>query len=232
MTVPLAATNAILERGTIQLPCARCRRNVTPDPRFPGFVGRARGRLVMSEIWKPVVGFEGRYEVSDLGRVRSLDRFEVYTRRDQYSGRDLVITRKHRGRLLRPGPRQSGHLSVLLGREEGSRSVHSLVLEAFVGPCPEGHECCHDNDVPDDNRLGNLSWGTRSKNLLDAVRNGKKAIGDDWHRSKLRAADIPTIRKELLTGEWGVIRRLADQYGVSGSTIRQVRDRKAWKHIA
>jgi hypothetical protein len=126
----------------------------------------------MSDIerWLPVVGFEGEYEVSDLGRVRSLDRTARYVRRDQYSGRDLEIFRSHKGRILRPGKKQSGHVSVVLGRTEaggaGSKDVHVLVLEAFVGRRPQGHECCHENDVADDNRLENLSWGTRSKNLF------------------------------------------------------------------
>lgn len=116
------------------------------------------------ERWLPVVGYEGLYEVSDQGRVRSLDRESV----------NASATYTRRGRMLRPTTKDSGHLYVSLWNN-GSRikaKVHRLVLEAFVGPCPPGHECCHWNDVPYDNRLGNLRWGTSTDNKFDAVRNG------------------------------------------------------------
>lgn len=127
----------------------------------------------MTERWLPVVGFEGLYEVSDMGRVRSLDRVLPYERVDQYSGRVLQIDRRRRGQLLQPGRKPSGHVSVALGRGQ-SRDVHVLVLEAFVGPCPEGKEALHGNDVGNDNRLANLRWGTRSENVFDAIRNGRR----------------------------------------------------------
>jgi hypothetical protein len=55
--------------------------------------------------------------------------------------------------------------------------VHVLVLTAFVGPCPDGNEALHFNDIPDDNRLSNLRWGTRSQNNHDAIRNGHRTYG-------------------------------------------------------
>lgn len=127
----------------------------------------------MTERWLPVVGFEAMYEVSDLGQVRSLDRILPYERTDQYSGRILSVQRKRKGQLLRPGRKSSGHLSVALGRGR-SVDVHILVLTAFVGRCPDGYEALHDNDIPSDNRLANLRWGTRSENLHDAIRNGRR----------------------------------------------------------
>lgn len=194
----------------------------------------------MTENWKPVVGFEGKYEVSDLGRVRSTDRTETYVRRDQYSGLDITVIRRHKGRILRPGPSISGHLSVVLGRNN-TRSVHVLVLEAFKGPCPEGCECCHDNDVPNDNRLCNLDWGTRSKNLLDAVRNGKKAIGCDVHFSKLSLEDATAIKLRVGNRPKGGARGgkknmesfgiIAAEYGVSETAVRLIVRGKTWKHI-
>jgi hypothetical protein len=115
-------------------------------------------------IWLPVVGYEGKYEVSDDGRVRSLDRL-ARIRGGAYrpvSGRELKIQ-------FRP-PR--GYPVVTLGHSD-KFYVHTLMLTAFVGPCPEGMEALHENDVADDNRWpGNLRWGTRSENKLDAVRNG------------------------------------------------------------
>lgn len=110
----------------------------------------------MTEEWRPVVGFEGLYEVSDQGRVRSAPR------------------PKTRGGLLRPGGHRSGHLHVVLSRAGRvcTRQVHRLVLEAFTGPCPEGQECRHLNGDPADNRHVNLCWGTRSENVQDMIRHG------------------------------------------------------------
>lgn len=179
------------------------------------------------ERWLPVVGFEGSYEVSDLGRVRSLDRLCPYERVDQYSGRVIKVHRRRRGQLLRPGRKSSGHLSVALGRG-GSRDVHRLVLEAFVGPCPDGQEALHEDDNPDRNCLTNLRWGTRSENLKDAIRNGKKPIGERVWSAKLRDVDIPVIRRRLATERANTI---AADFRVSETAIRQVRDGRAWRNF-
>lgn len=110
------------------------------------------------EIWKDIPGYEGRYQVSDEGRVRSLPH------RVRLVVRGKETTRLFPGRLLRPGPQQSGHLSVAIGKGN-SRQVHQLVLEAFVGPRPAGCEVLHLNHNPADNRLENLRYGTRSENM-------------------------------------------------------------------
>jgi hypothetical protein len=178
-------------------------------------------------IWMPVVGFEGSYEVSDTGLVRSLDRISVYTRRDHYSGRILEISRHHRGRLLAPAPSLSGHLSVALGRGN-TKAVHLIVLEAFVGPCPEGCECLHRNNRPDDNRLENLRWGTRSENIVDAIEHGAMPRGSRKWNAKLSERQIPLIREMMPASSYAQIGRI---FGVSEATIRQVRDRRTWRHV-
>lgn len=125
-----------------------------------------------NEEWRPVVGWEGRYEVSDHGRVRSLDR-EVYLSPGK--------TRRRKGRVLKPGTVRGTHEYVNLmtstpgspGSPRKTRYVHQLVLEAFVGPCPEGMQVCHWNDDGLDNRLVNLRYGTASANRVDRIRNGR-----------------------------------------------------------
>jgi hypothetical protein len=119
------------------------------------------------ETWKPVVGFEGLYEVSDRGRVRSLDR--VYP---QLSRKGKGHKHTHKGRILRPAPASHGYLTVVLGRGN-TRTVHSLVAEAFIGPCPEGQEILHKDQTRLNSRLSNLRYGTRTENILDAVRSGQ-----------------------------------------------------------
>lgn len=116
---------------------------------------------MIAERWLPVVGFEGLYEVSDLGRVRSLGRVDA-------------LGRSYPPLILAQEVKTNGRHRVKLcdaGRQE-RRQVHRLVLEAFVGQCPDGLEACHWNDDPHDNRLSNLRWDTKGANSRDAVRNG------------------------------------------------------------
>lgn len=112
------------------------------------------------ERWRPVLGYEGLYEVSDRGNVRSLTRRLSNGR--LWRGRPVALIRRAK----------SGHMFVNLNMPRKFRAVHALVLEAFVGPRPAGMHGLHWNDVPNDNRLENLRWGTPSENKYDEVRNG------------------------------------------------------------
>lgn len=122
------------------------------------------------ETWKPVVGWEGLYEVSDHGRVRSLDRMVTET-----SG----LVRKSAGRVLKPGKVRGKHLYVNLcplNSGTGERScvyVHRLVAEAFIGPIPDGMFVLHWDDDPSNNRVENLRIGTITDNSADSIRNGR-----------------------------------------------------------
>lgn len=120
----------------------------------------------IGEEWRAIPGFEGRYEISDQGRVRSLDRI---VRRFQYG---KWADQPVRGRLLKQSRAKSGHMVLMLGRRSGIVLVHRLVLEAFSGPPPPGCECCHNNGDSTDNRIKNLRWDTRSGNNFDRVRHG------------------------------------------------------------
>lgn len=119
----------------------------------------------MSELWVPVVGYEGLYEVSDLGRVRGLDRVHD-------NGRGHL--RRLRGRVLKTTALPSGHLYIALCREGVARTarVHRVVLEGFVGPCPSGMQGCHWDGDPTNNTVSNLRWDTPKANQQDAIRHG------------------------------------------------------------
>lgn len=120
----------------------------------------------MTELWRPVEGSDGRYEVSSLGRVRS-------------NGWTLITshgrTRRIPARVLSGKPNHSGgYAQVNLRMPEGVQHVHvhHLVLTAFVGPRPEGAYGCHNNGDPTDNRVENLRWDTPSGNRIDRVLHG------------------------------------------------------------
>lgn len=107
-------------------------------------------------MWRDVPGLDF-YQVSKTGEVRRLAHTDSIGR--HLAAKTLAGTVNPQGYVI--------HL--IKGRQ---RRAHHLVLEAFVGPRPEGLECLHDNDDPADNRLENLRWGTRRENTLDKVRNG------------------------------------------------------------
>lgn len=119
------------------------------------------------EKWLPVVGFEGLYEVSDQGRVKSLDR--EYTNALGHRHRVVGQIRKQHPNHLR-----GGYLYLGLQRDgkRKMRRVHSLVLESFVGPRPEGHEACHIDGDAVNNCVNNLRWGSSSDNSADQLRHG------------------------------------------------------------
>lgn len=129
------------------------------------------------EEWRPVPGHEGMYEVSNFGRVRSLDRIVIEPPSDvRKNGRRI----RRKGKVLTPRRYKSGHLHVSFGRGRPSR-VHRVVYEAFVGPIPEGALVRHLNDDPTDNRVENLAVGSHSDNRHDAVRNGKHPMAIKTH---------------------------------------------------
>ncbi|MEU4016219.1 NUMOD4 motif-containing HNH endonuclease [Microbacterium sp. NPDC028030] len=128
----------------------------------------------MDETWKPVVGHEARYEVSNMGRVRSLG----------WRGRDsLGRERDYEPKLMNPTKGSHGYPAVDLRSASGrsARLVHHLVLEAFVGPRPAGMEACHGNGNRGDARLVNLRWDTHSANMADSISHGTHAATRRTH---------------------------------------------------
>lgn len=157
------------------------------------------------EIWKDIPGYEGKYQASNLGRIRSLDR------KVGPPGKRGFKTKK--GQILRPGPTKSGHLYVVLGHKAAGSPVHQLVARTFIGPRPEGTEVCHNDGDPTNNRVENLRYDTRTNNILDVYR-----IGGRWR--KLSLEDIKDIMNAPadITGV-----SLAKQYGVSTTTVSRIR---------
>lgn len=124
--------------------------------------------MLEPEHWMPIPHYGGFYEVSDLGRVRSVGR--VVERK--YSNGTKRFQHRN-GRILRTAPVGRGYLAVSLYRDDiqKKRTVHQLVLLAFAGP-PDGLITRHLNGDRTDNRLKNLKYGTGSENLSDSVRHG------------------------------------------------------------
>ena len=175
-----------------------------------------------NELWLPVFGYEGLYEVSDYGRVKSLARVVPHAR----WGEQRIFER-----LLKPGRDKDGYLQVGLYKEGQKKKcqVHRLVLEAFVEPCPEGEECRHLNGVRDDNRLENLAWGTPKENKADQVLHGTKAKGERHGSAKLTETDVVQIHNLIALGLTQT--KIAKQFGVDQTLISLIHHGKNWTHL-
>lgn len=130
------------------------------------------------EEWRPVVGYEGLYEVSSHGRVKQLERSRTH-----YSGVQSVYPEK----LKATTPNKTGHHMTHLtkGSKRSGKLVHRLVLEAFVGPPPRrDSRGLHWDDNPGNNSIANLRWGTSQDNQEDAIRNGRNPNVNKTHCSR------------------------------------------------
>lgn len=167
---------------------------------------------MLSEEWRSVVGYEGLYEVSNLGDVRSF----------------------YNGRVLRPY-RSRSHYVVSLHRGGNGRGkdrrVHHLVLEAFVGPRPVGMECRHfpDRDTAN-NRVDNLLWGTRKENCADREVQGTSQRGEGNATAKLSNKDIEDIRQMAMERSLSQS-AIALRYNVSQSLVSRIASRDRWTHL-
>ncbi len=168
--------------------------------------------MAINELWKDIPGLEGKYQASTLGRIRSLDRPVRVT------PHGIEAKRLVRGRILKPGRSADGHLSVVLGREAGSVPVHTAVAMTFLGPRPEAMDVCHNDGNPENNEVSNLRYDSRTNNILDVYRIGKR-----WR--KLSLSDIKEIL-ELLADGCFTQHQIGQIYGVSDSTISSIKLRR------
>lgn len=182
----------------------------------------------MLEQWKPVIGFEGRYEVSSLGRVRSLDSVCHGLARDKKT----KTIRPYKGRVLRAAAKSNGYLQITLCGSDGNRisaCVHVLVMTAFVGPVPDNMQVRHLDGNQLNNKLGNLLYGTSVENAADRVFHGTNLIGSRHHQAKITERDAAVIKTV-----WMHFSKedLARAYGLHKHTINSIISGRNWSHVS
>lgn len=168
------------------------------------------------EEWRPCFG--GVYAVSNLGRVRR----EV-----------KAANGAPAGRVLRPRVGKVGYPVVQL--KDGGRlktaTVHRLVAEAFLGPCPVGREVNHINGVKTDSRVENLEYVSSSGNHNHAYAMGLAPSGSLHHWATLNEESVREIR--ALCSKAHLSRQaIAEQFGVSRSLVSRIAARTIWRHVA
>lgn len=177
----------------------------------------------MDEVWKPVAGYEGVYEVSNFGRVKSLSR-----RLSTWFG-----SRYFKERILKASPCKLGYPRVALSdaatgrKKQIDHHVHVLVATAFHGPKPSPHhEVCHGDNDRTNNVATNLRWDTKAGNMSDQYRHGTRIAGEKHHSNVFTNEDVLWIRKSSRTGA-----DIARSFGVSVSTVCRARKGITYRFI-
>jgi len=172
------------------------------------------------EIWKPVPGYEGLYEASTLGHVRSLSRMGV-------DGRRL------HGRLLSDRLNNNGYPSCVLCKDGkySPQSIHRVIATTFLQPSNASFTTHHRNGIRSDNRVANLQLCAFSEHARHhLVANPLNNRGSKNGQSKLTDDIVLAIRKEYASGT--VLQRdLAERYSVSRCHVSDIVNRKRWRHI-
>jgi hypothetical protein len=171
--------------------------------------------------YRPVTGFPG-YRVGDDGSVWSCWRLK-----GQGTGHGTRAVMSHMHWRLLKQTLWGRYLTARIGGQ--TSTVHTLVLQAFVGPCPPGLEGCHADDDRTNNALSNLRWGTPKSNAADRVRNGRAPRGE-WHgMSKLAEHQVDAIRARYTTAKVGrkklpngAVAAIAQEFGINVCTVHRI----------
>ena len=171
------------------------------------------------EVWRSVPMLSGLYEVSSEGRVRSLPR--------------VTASGTLGGRVLLPRPERNGYVRVTLSvnGKPHRELLHRLVLRAFVGDCPQGHECRHLNGTRSDCRLSNLAWGTARENGQDRIAHGTQVDNRGQRHGMTRLSDADAREIMSLRQKGVPLAQVASQFSVGAATVSRIATRAGWKHI-
>lgn len=170
------------------------------------------------EHWKPVVGFEGFYEISNTGRIWSVPRIDAHN-----------VPRG--GHVMVPQINSRTGYSVVHLRKDGKSKlykVHSLILEAFEGERPDGKMALHKDGMQRRARLSNLRWGTHAENMQDREKHGRALKGERNHKATLTEVQVRQIKALIGTKH---DRAIAADFGVTISAIQGIKHGRNWTHV-
>jgi len=168
-----------------------------------------------AEIWRRVPNYSG-YEVSNFGRVRS------WRHKNGFRKRPIILKQNNTGRYYM--------VQLWINNICYPKGVHSLVLTAFVGPCPPNMEACHNDGNGFNNCVSNLRWDTRQNNNLDKHKHGTMQKKIPNHTRKLSDNDIRSIRKLYENGKSH--REIARLYNLrSHSSVGRITRGEGWENV-
>ena len=163
--------------------------------------------------WKWIKGYKGLYRISRTGKIKSYHK--------GFKGKILVQAENLQGYKI---------IGLYKNGRGKTFSVHRLVLETFVGSCPEGMQACHNDGDKTNNKVSNLRWDTPRNNSKDRVLHGTQAKGEIIGTSILTDEEVLEIRELYATKEFSIT-KLATIYEVGKSTIRYIINGTYWAHV-
>lgn len=166
----------------------------------------------MEEIWKNIPRYEGLYQVSNLGRIKS---FHYHKEKEILN---LTKCKKY--------------LQIKLSKNSITKiyKVHRLVLEAFVGPCPEGMQCRHLDNNPINNNINNIEWSTHKINMQDRIKYKTTNTFIYENGCKLNKTKARLIKNLLNSGKL-TQKEIANQFNISQQTVSGIKNKKRWINI-
>jgi hypothetical protein len=179
----------------------------------------------INEEWKPIINYEGLYEVSNWGRVKSLARIVIYPNGVKHPYKETFLV----GRV----EPKKGYTSICLYKDSKRKyeNIHRLVALHFI-PNPNNYlNVLHKiESFPSNNHVDNLFWGTQDDNIKDKVSKQRQTKGEGQHLSVLKENQVIEIREKYSTNNYSY-KNLSDEYNVTRGTISFIVKRKTWKHI-
>lgn len=178
--------------------------------------------ITMKEVWKDIKGYEGQFQVSNLGRVKSLCRKVSFGKNYRTIPEKIRKNQKH----------TSGYEAIVLAYKGKNIYIHRLVANAFISNPKNLKFVNHINGKKTDNRVENLEWCTPKENCAHALKIGclKNIIGSNHHLTVLNEKQVIEIRSKYIPKKY-TQKMLGDEYGVSSFVIRDIVNKITWKHI-
>lgn len=178
------------------------------------------------EEWRSIPGYEGRYEASSLGRVRSLDRVQQFTRAGKPAQRRI------KGRVLSASPNVDGypHVPLRIAGKLRLITAHRLVCLAFHGkPNVLHNEVAHLDNDRGNAAAGNLRWVSKVENRSHRKIHGTECHGEKHGNAKLTTPGVIEIKSRLRRGESQSV--LAREFGVTPAAVRSIARGQNWRHV-
>jgi hypothetical protein len=173
------------------------------------------------EIWKDIPGYEGRYQASTFGRIKSLARIT----NNQHCKTDSILKQSY----------SNGYMVVTLHKPsiKVNKSVHRIILDTFEDNPDNKPEVNHKDGIKYNNKLSNLEWATSQENMIHAYKTGLANVGqgETSHNHKLTEKQVLEIRSKYIPYKY-TARMLAKEYGIGWKYIDEIVNKRSWKHIA
>lgn len=186
----------------------------------------------MKEIWKDICGFEGKYQVSNVGRIRGLG-FKYKVKFPNKLAHRISLPKLYVPVLVGHKDKSKRYFAVSLEKNNKYKQyrIHALVLEMFIGPRPKGMHGAHLNGNRLDNRLSNLKWCTAKENMSHKILHGTQPMGENTHNHKLTPRMVIEIREKFRPRIESNSRLLAEKFKCSQAAIADVIAGRCWSHI-